>query len=59
MTGVARTIGAALSPLAVGPLLSDPAWLSWVFVIAGGLKIGYDLALYFSFRAVRPLEETR
>ena len=27
------------------------------FVIAGGLKIVYDLLLYRSFRAVRPPEE--
>lgn len=58
VTGVARTIGASLSPLVAGPLLSStPAMLGLVFVIAGALKIGYDLALYFSFRAVRPQEE--
>jgi hypothetical protein len=26
-------------------------------VIAGGLKIIYDLALYFNFRSVKPPEE--
>jgi hypothetical protein len=28
------------------------------FVIAGSLKIVYDLLLYRSFRAIRPPEET-
>ena len=27
------------------------------FIIAGVLKIGYDLALYFTFRNVKPPEE--
>lgn len=58
VTGVARTIGAALSPLAAGPLLGSSAGLGWVFVAAGVLKAGYDLALYFNFRAVRPPEES-
>jgi MFS family permease len=57
VTGVARTIGAALSPLLAGPLMSNPATLGLVFLIAGVLKIGYDLALYFNFRTVRPPEE--
>jgi MFS family permease len=57
VTGTARTIGASLSPLAAAPLLSNPAILGLVFVISGFLKIGYDLALFFSFRGVRPTEE--
>lgn len=57
VTGVARTIGASLSPLLASPLLSNPSMLGLVFVISGVLKIGYDLALYFNFRSVRPPEE--
>lgn len=37
-------------------LLSAALW-SAPFVLAGGLKIFYDLALYRSFRAVKPPEE--
>lgn len=57
ITGVARTIGASLSPVFTGMFLSNPAFLGLPFVISGLLKIVYDLALYFNFRAVRPPEE--
>ena len=57
VTGVARTVGAALSPVFAGLLLSSAAGMALPFLISGGLKIVYDLALYFSFQAVRPPEE--
>ena len=57
VTGVARTTGAALSPIFAGLLLANPALLSVPFFLAGGLKIVYDLLLYRSFRAIRPPEE--
>jgi MFS family permease len=57
VTGVARTIGAALSPSLAGPMLASAAWLNAPFFIAGGLKIVYDLTLYRLFRALRPPEE--
>ncbi len=57
ITGVARTIGAALSPVITGVFLSNPAFLGAPFVISGGLKIIYDVALYINFRAVKPPEE--
>jgi MFS family permease len=57
VTGVARTVGASLSPVISGVFLSNPAWLGAPFVIAGGLKIVYDLALYRNFRRVKPPEE--
>jgi len=57
ITGVARTIGASLSPVFTGMFLSNPALLGMPFVISGLLKIVYDLALYFNFRAVKPPEE--
>jgi MFS family permease len=57
VTGVARTIGAALSPLFVGFLFARPALISVPFFIAGTLKIVYDLLLYREFIAVRPPEE--
>jgi sugar phosphate permease len=59
VTGVARTIGAALSPPMALPLLGSALLLNAPFLIAGGLKIAYDLLLYRSFRAARPPEELR
>jgi len=59
ITGVARTIGAALSPLLVGFMFARPALISLPFFIAGTLKIVYDLLLYRAFVAVQPPEERR
>jgi predicted MFS family arabinose efflux permease len=59
ITGVARTIGAAISPLFVGFMFARPALINLPFFIAGGLKIAYDLLLYREFVAVRPPEETQ
>jgi MFS family permease len=59
ITGVARTIGAAISPLFVGLMFARPALINAPFFIAGTLKIVYDLLLYREFRAVRPPEEMR
>jgi MFS family permease len=57
VTGVARTIGAAISPLFVGFMFARPALINLPFFIAGMLKIAYDLLLYRQFVAVRPPEE--
>jgi MFS family permease len=57
ITGVARTAGAAIGPIFAGFLFSRPALIDVPFFIAGILKIGYDLALYRGFAAVRPPEE--
>jgi MFS family permease len=57
VTGVARTIGASLSPVFTGVFLSNPTLLGLPFVISGGLKIVYDLAVYSNFRALKPPEE--
>jgi MFS family permease len=53
ITGVARTIGAAISPLFVGMMFARPAWINVPFFLAGGLKIVYDLLLYRQFVALR------
>jgi len=58
ITGIARTTGAALSPLIAAPLFAVPGLASVPFFLAGGLKIVYDLALWRAFRARRPPEET-
>jgi len=59
ITGVARTAGAAMSPIFVGFLFSRPLLIDIPFFIAGALKIAYDLILYRQFAAVRPPEEVR
>jgi MFS family permease len=57
ITGVARTTGAAVSPLFVGLLFARPALINLPFFLAGGLKIVYDLLLYRAFVTVQPAEE--
>jgi MFS family permease len=59
VTGVARTIGAAVSPSLAGLLLSSAPLLNVPFILAGGLKIVYDLLLYRSFAALRPPGERK
>jgi MFS family permease len=57
ITGVARTVGAAISPLLVGVMFATPSLVDAPFYIAGVLKIVYDLLLYREFSAVRPDED--
>jgi len=57
-TGVARTTGAAVSPLLAGFLFARPSLISAPFFIAGSLKIVYDLLLYYSMQKTRPPEES-
>ena len=54
ITGVARTTGAAMSPLFAGLLFSQPSLINVPFYIAGTLKIAYDLLLYRAFRSLKP-----
>jgi len=56
VTTIARSMGAALSPSMAGVLLGA-SLTSVPFLISGGLKIIYDLAIWLSFRAVKPPEE--
>jgi MFS family permease len=56
-TGVARTTGAALSPLFVGFMLARTSWINVPFFLAGALKILYDLLLYKEFGSIPPIEE--
>jgi MFS family permease len=57
VTGIARTTGAAVSPILATPLVADPALAAIPFVAAGALKIVYDLLVLRAFRAIRPPEE--
>lgn len=58
VTGVARTTGAALAPVFAGWMLARPQWTSVPFILAGVLKIVYDILLYRAFVGVRPMEES-
>lgn len=55
---VARNTGAAVGPVFTGPLLALPA-LGLPFLLAGGLKIVYDLWIFAIFRNIKPPEEQR
>lgn len=57
ITGVARTTGAAISPLFAGFMFGRASWINVPFFLAGTLKIIYDLLLYKAFVAIRPPEE--
>jgi MFS family permease len=56
VTGVARTLGAAISPMLVGLLFARPSLVNAPFFIAGTLKMAYDLLLYKAFSAIQPPE---
>ena len=53
---VARNAGAALAPLFTGAVLAVPA-IGLPFLLAGGLKIVYDLWIFAVFRHVKPPED--
>jgi MFS family permease len=55
-TTIVRTAASAISPTLTG-LLLGASLLSAPFLLAGSLKIVYDLLLYRSFRTLRPPEE--
>jgi len=57
ITSVPRSLASAVSPLLAGYLLGLSAF-GWPLILAGGVKIAYDLLLLATFRAVRPPEET-
>jgi MFS family permease len=58
MTAVPRSLASAAGPFLAGYLLSISSF-GWPLVIAGGLKIVYDLLLLRMFRTVKPPEEER
>ena len=55
VTGVARTIGASISPALAGLVMSSAA--GSIFVISGALKLVYDGLLYRMFSHLRAPEE--
>jgi MFS family permease len=58
VTTIARSVGAAISPMLTGIFFSFPVLLSAPFLLSGGLKIVYDLLLYRNFKSTKPPEET-
>ena len=56
VTGIARTVGAALSPMVAGPLFASATLASVPFFLSGGLKIVYDVLVWQVFRKVQPIE---
>jgi MFS family permease len=57
VTGIARNLSSAPGPLLATPLLGIETLSSLPFIVAGGLKLSYDVLLYILFRAARPPEE--
>jgi MFS family permease len=58
VTAVPRSLASAISPAISGALLMT-SFSGLPLVVCGTLKIAYDLALLFSFRHIKPPEETR
>jgi MFS family permease len=50
VTTIARSVGASISPALSGIFFVYPAMLSAPFLLAGGLKIVYDMLLYRNFK---------
>jgi MFS family permease len=55
-TNVSRSIAQTFSPSIAGYAIAT-LWLGAPFVIAGGLKVAYDLSLYKIFHRLKPLQE--
>ena len=58
VTAIPRSLASSLSPTLGGMLLAS-AFSGLPLVICGALKIGYDVALLYSFRHVKPPEESQ
>jgi predicted MFS family arabinose efflux permease len=56
VTNVSRTVASTIPPSFSGYLI-DAALLAAPFLLAGSLKIAYDVLIYFRFRNVKPPEE--
>jgi predicted MFS family arabinose efflux permease len=56
ITSVPRSLASALSPFLAGWMLGLSTF-GWPLLVAGGVKIVYDLLLLALFRKIRPPEE--
>jgi hypothetical protein len=57
VTAVPRSLASAISPAMSGILLTFP-FAGLPLILCGTLKIVYDVALLFTFRHVKPPEES-
>jgi MFS family permease len=57
ITNISRNVSQALSPSLAGYILQSTSLLFAPFLIGGLLKVIYDVALYFSFRNIKPQHE--
>src|SRR5207248_1911116 len=57
--GVARSVGASISPLLATVLVGSAGLMSVPFFLAGGLKIVYDVLLYRAFSSSKPGSEPK
>jgi predicted MFS family arabinose efflux permease len=57
VTSIARSVGATFSPAITGQLMALPGLLGAPFIIAGSMKVIYDLLVWRGFRQVKPPEE--
>jgi MFS family permease len=53
VTSVARSIGASASPVMATMLMDRPGWEAAPLLLAGGIKILYDVALFVMFSSSR------
>jgi len=56
VTSIPRSLAAAAAPVLAGSLLATTGF-GWPLLLAGGLKIVYDLLLLAAFHKIRPPEE--
>ena len=57
VTGVARSVGASVSPLLAALCFTTPTLWNAPFFLAGGIKLVYDGLLYWNFAAVSRRED--
>jgi hypothetical protein len=57
VTAVPRSLAAAVSPMLSGALLAISTF-GWPLILAGGLKIAYDLLLLILYRKKPLIEDT-
>jgi MFS family permease len=57
ITNISRNISQTLSPSLAGYIIQSLSLFFAPFLIGGVLKVIYDIALYFSFRDIKPQQE--
>jgi MFS family permease len=57
ITNISRNISQVLSPSLAGYIIQSLSLFFAPFLIGGVLKVIYDIALYFSFRNIKPQQE--